>query len=93
MAYWKLGATSDGSGTFGLPSIVGLKLATEFALLGDRVNPDRALELGLVNRVVSAAELPSATCAMAIRIADRPALALDRTKALLNDSLSRTLRE
>ncbi|WP_322048062.1 enoyl-CoA hydratase/isomerase family protein [Paraburkholderia sp. J67] len=93
MAYCKLGTTPDGSGSFGLPRIVGLKLATEFALLGDRINADRALELGLLNRVVSAADLASATRAMAIRLAEGPALALGRTKALLNDSLSRTLSE
>jgi enoyl-CoA hydratase/carnithine racemase len=46
----------------------------EMLLTGDMVPADRARELGLVNRVVPAAELPAATRDLAIRIAAKSAL-------------------
>lgn len=93
MAYCKVGTTPDGSGSFGLPRILGLKRAMEMALLGDRLDARQALEMGLVNRVVPTSDLAGATRALAIRLADGPAFALGRTKKLLNESLNRSLSQ
>ncbi|MBN3786405.1 hypothetical protein G3N94_05765 [Burkholderia sp. Ac-20353] len=76
-----------------MPHIVGLKQAMEIALLGDRFDAQRALELGLVNRVVPAGGLVDTTRALAACLAAGPTRALGRTKRLLNDSLNRTLFE
>lgn len=91
LAYRNIGASPDGSGTYGLPRAVGVKRAMEMALLGDRFDAARALELGLVNRVVPADELTQATRAWAMRLATGPTRALGRTKRLINDSLGESL--
>jgi enoyl-CoA hydratase/carnithine racemase len=53
---------------------IGRKPAMEMLLTGDMVPADRARELGLVNRVVAAAELPAATRALATQIAAKSPL-------------------
>jgi enoyl-CoA hydratase/carnithine racemase len=70
-----------------LPRLVGLGRATELLLLGDRVDADRAVALGLANRVVDDPELPAATAELARRLADGPALAYAATKVLLGREL------
>jgi enoyl-CoA hydratase/carnithine racemase len=70
-----------------LPRLVGLGRATELLLLGDRVDADRAAALGLANRVVDDAELPTAAAELAGRLAAGPALAYAATKVLLGREL------
>jgi enoyl-CoA hydratase/carnithine racemase len=53
---------------------VGRKAAMEMLLTGDLISADRARELGLVNRVVPAADLRSATLALAGQIAAKSPL-------------------
>ena len=70
-----------------LPRIVGLGRATELLLLGDDLDADRALELGLAADVVPDEELAAACDALARRLADGPALAYSTTKLLLTREL------
>jgi len=91
LAYSLIGTSPDGSGTYHLPRTVGIKRAMEIALLADRFDAKKALELGLINRVVPAAELDAATAALAERIAAGPTNAYGATKRLLNRSLANTL--
>jgi len=55
---------------------VGRKQAMEMLLTGDLIDAARAREIGLVNRVVPAAELDAATSALAAQIAGKSALTL-----------------
>jgi 2-(1,2-epoxy-1,2-dihydrophenyl)acetyl-CoA isomerase len=66
--YIHLGTSPDGAMTASLPRIVGIKRAAELMLLGERFDARRALELGIVNRLVP----PEALLAEA-RGFDRPA--------------------
>lgn len=91
LAYVNIGATPDGSGSYFLPRLVGLKKAMEIALLGDRFDAATAARIGIVNFVVPPAELEAATAKLAGRLARGPAIAIGRTKALLNASLERSL--
>ena len=93
LAYIHLGTTPDGSSTFFLPRLVGLRRAKEIALLGDRIPANEALALGLVNKVVPPAELETAATALAGRLASGPTKAYARTRALLNSAFDRTLEE
>lgn len=93
LAYCHIGVTPDGGATYTLPRLVGQKLAMEIALLGDRFTAQRALELGLVNRVVPAAELAAATQKLAERLAAGPTAVYAGTKRLINDALNRSLPE
>jgi len=59
---------------------VGSGLAAELAFTGDLIDAQRALEIGLVNRVVEPDALLTEATAMAARIAAYPRLALEATK-------------
>lgn len=93
LAYVTLGVSPDGSGTYHLPRIVGLKRAMEIALLAERFDARTALALGLVNRVFPEAELEAQTTALAERLAAGPRLAQRNTKRLLAQSLGNTLAD
>lgn len=91
LAYISIATSPDGSGSFFLPRIVGLRHAMEIALLGERFDARRALELGLINRLVPLDRLTAETEALAARLASGPTHAYGATKRLLNASLDRTL--
>jgi 2-(1,2-epoxy-1,2-dihydrophenyl)acetyl-CoA isomerase len=91
LAYCHLGTSPDGGATWGLPRLTGLKQAMEIALLGDRFDAQRALELGLVNRVVPLADLEAETLKLAQRLAAGPTAAYAKTKHLLNGALESSL--
>jgi 2-(1,2-epoxy-1,2-dihydrophenyl)acetyl-CoA isomerase len=91
LAYVNIGTSPDGSGTFFLPRVVGLRRAMEISLLGERFDAAKALELGLVNRVVPADALAAETGKLSARLASGPTLALAATKRLLNRSLGSSL--
>lgn len=84
--YVNLGLAPGNGGTWFLPRLVGSGLAAELAFTGDLIGADRALELGIVNRVVPDAELADAAVALAARIAAKPRKALMATKQLLRAS-------
>jgi enoyl-CoA hydratase len=71
---------------FAHPWVMGPRFAKEFLFLGERVDADRAYQLGMVNRVVARAELEPYTLAMAGRIAQMPRLGLALTKKAVNQS-------
>ncbi len=93
LAYCHIGTTPDGGATFALPRTVGVKWAMEIALLGDRFDAARALQWGLVNRVVPLAQLHEATMTLATRLAKGPTAVYGRTKKLMNESLAHTLAD
>jgi len=90
-AYRHIALTADGGASYTLPRLVGLKKAMEILLLGERFDAREALRLGLINRIVAAADLQSATSAIAATIASGPAMAMRNVKRLLNQSWSQTL--
>lgn len=91
LAYINLGTSCDVGASWALPRLVGLRQALEIALLGDTFGTDDALRLGLVNRVLPAAELDSAAQAFAQRIAAGPTLAYGHMRRLMRASLDRDL--
>ena len=69
---------------FAHPFVMGPRAAKEFLFTGDRVHADRALQLGMVNRVVPRDQLETETMAIAGRIAQMPRLGLALTKKAVN---------
>ena len=67
-----------------LPRIVGSGRAAELLMTGDFISADEALRIGLYNRVVPDTEVVAAATALATRLAQGPALALEITKDALN---------
>lgn len=84
--YIKLGLNPGNGGTYFLPRLIGSGLAAELALTGDVIDAQRALDMGLVNRVVEPDALMPETIALAARIAAYPRLALEATKQQLRQS-------
>jgi enoyl-CoA hydratase/carnithine racemase len=80
-------AGADMGSAYLLPRLVGLGRATELLMLGDRIDAQRALAIGLATEVVDDADLHEATAKLARRIADGPALAYSTTKLLLTREL------
>ena len=80
-------AGADMGAAYLLPRVVGLARATEILMLGDRINADDALRVGLVNKVVAPEELMSEARALASRLAAGPSFAIGMTKTLLNREL------
>ena len=91
LAYTNLGTSPDGGSTFFLPRLVGRRRAMEIALLSDRFDAARALELGLVNRVVPADQLANEAMALATKLASGPTQAYARTKQLIDQSFENDL--
>lgn len=91
LAYTRVGTSPDGSASWHLPRLVGLRKALEIALLADTIDAQEALRLHLVNQVVPAADLQAATTALATRLAAGPTQAYGRIKRLLRESLARDL--
>ena len=71
---------------FAHPWVMGPRYAKEFLFLGERVPAERALALGMVNRVVPRADLASSTMDIAHRIAAMPRLGLALTKKAVNQA-------
>ena len=73
------------------PMMAGLLRAKEFVLLGERVPATKALEYGLVNRVVPTSEVLPTAVELAHRLAEVPQRALEDTKRLLNAGVGQIL--
>jgi 2-(1,2-epoxy-1,2-dihydrophenyl)acetyl-CoA isomerase len=69
LAFANIGLSIDGGATATLAARVGHTRATEIAMLAERIPAARALEWGLVNRVVGDAELRGEVGALAARLA------------------------
>ena len=87
------GLTLDMGGSWLLPRLVGLHRAKQIALLAEWLSAEQAFALGLVNRVVPAAELDAAVDEWAQRLAAGPPVALALTKRLLGESFGRSFGE
>ena len=76
-----------------LSRTVGRKHALEMLLTGDMVSAGRAAEIGLVNKVVPAAELTAATMELAEKIAAKSPLTLKIGKELFQRQLDAPLAD
>ena len=71
-AFRRIGLVPDGGATWLLPRLVGKARAMELALLGEKLSAAKALEWGLINRVLPDAELMPAATALARELASGP---------------------
>jgi len=87
LAFGRIGLIPDSGATWLLPRLVGLGRATELMLLPDPLPAAEALRIGLVNRVVPADELMTATGALAATLAGAAPRALALTKRAIRRAL------
>jgi 2-(1,2-epoxy-1,2-dihydrophenyl)acetyl-CoA isomerase len=87
-SFARVGFSGDYGGTYFATRVVGAAKARELYFLSDRVSAQEALRVGLVNRVVPAAELEKATRELALRLASGPAVAYRYMKENINRAAS-----
>lgn len=83
MGYAGIGFSPDGSSTYFLPRLVGLRRAQELALTDRMLSAEEAAAWGLVTRVLPDDALAEAAHALAARLASGPTRAYGSTKRLL----------
>ena len=76
LAFARIGLVPDGGSTHMLVRAIGRVRAMEMALLADRLPANKALEWGLVNRVVPEAALEEEAIKVATSLASGPSVAL-----------------
>lgn len=84
LAFVNIGLVPDGGVTAVLPAKAGYARAAELAMLGERLPAAKALDWGLVNRVVPDAELEAEAGALLERMANGPTASYAGAKRLLN---------
>jgi 2-(1,2-epoxy-1,2-dihydrophenyl)acetyl-CoA isomerase len=93
LAYRAVGLTPDGSVTWYLPRVVGLRRALDLALTNRAIDAAEAERLGLVSRVVPDDALDDEVEATVADLASGPATALAATKRLLRASGGNALEQ
>jgi len=93
LAFVNIGLVPDGGSSLFLPTRVGMARATELAMLGERLPAERALQWGLINRVVPDDELDRESAALAARLAAGPTRSYAGTKRQLNNWLYSRMEE
>jgi len=88
-----LGIIPGSGGTQRLPRLVGPSKAKHLIFTGEIIDAKRALEIGLVDRVVAPEALMEEAKKMASAIAAKPAVALGLAKAAINRGLDMDLQD
>jgi enoyl-CoA hydratase/carnithine racemase len=89
----RIGLMPDGGGTLWLTRMIGIGRALELLLTGDPIEAERALELGIANRVVPHGELEAQAGALAARLAKGPPLAHAAIKGAVRAALASTIED
>jgi 2-(1,2-epoxy-1,2-dihydrophenyl)acetyl-CoA isomerase len=84
LAFVNIGLVPDGGSSVLIPERIGFARAAELAMLGERLPAAKALEWGLINRVVSDETLQEEAGALADRLAQGPTRSYAGTKQQLN---------
>jgi 2-(1,2-epoxy-1,2-dihydrophenyl)acetyl-CoA isomerase len=92
-AFVNIGLIPDAGATWLLPRLVGRSRAMEMMMLGERLSAERALEWGLISRVVDDEALASEAVAIATQLAEGPTVALGLIRRLARDSQQLDLTE
>ncbi|MFF1732162.1 enoyl-CoA hydratase/isomerase family protein [Streptomyces sp. NPDC058247] len=85
-SFVKRGLVVDGGGAYLLLRRIGMQRAKELVMFGEKLGAAEAASLGLVNRVVPAAELDKTVAEFTQRLATAPTSSLTLTKRLMNES-------
>ena len=82
---------ADMGSAYLLPRIVGLGRATELLMLGDKLEAQRAYEIGLATAVTDDDALHDEARALATRLSSGPAFAYSTTKSMITRELDMSL--
>lgn len=90
-AYTSSGLCIDGSGTFILPRIVGIARSMEIAAFDEPINAERALNWGMVTKVVDDNRVVEEAIALAKLLSKKSLHSFSLSKRLFNESFSNSL--
>lgn len=91
MAYTRAGLSPDGSGTFHLPRLIGLRRALELAITNRMISAHEALQYGLINDVAPDGELAARVATLAASLAKGATGAYGEAKRLIRAAWNETL--
>lgn len=91
LAFIKIGLMPDAGVDYFLPRIVGLSRALELAAFGETIDSEKALQIGLVNRVTTDEELEQETIKFSQRLANLPTRAFGFMKQTMLQSFESNL--
>ncbi len=91
MIFTRRGLSPDMGGSWLLPRQVGMAKAKELVLLGDIIDAEAAVSMGLINEVVAVDSLDERVDELATRLATGPTIALSLSKTLLNHSMATSM--
>jgi 2-(1,2-epoxy-1,2-dihydrophenyl)acetyl-CoA isomerase len=86
LAYTGAGLSPDGSSTYILPRLVGMRKSMELMITNRVLNAEQALDWGLISEVVSSADLMKRANELALQLANGPSCAYGQVKKLLMSS-------
>lgn len=86
-----VGLTAADGGAPTWPLLMGMLQAKEYLLTGERIPAEKAVDLGLANRVVPDGELLDQALALADKLARQPPQAVQSTKRALNMHVKRAI--
>ena len=92
-AFRRIGLVPDGGSTWILPRLIGKARAMELSLLGERLPSEKALEWGLISRVVDDAELMPKAKELAADLASGPTVSLKLIRRLYWESTDNSYEE
>ncbi len=92
-AFRRIGLVPDGGSTWILPRLVGRARAMELSLMGEKLPAEKALEWGLIYRVVDDAQLLDEAKTLARDLASGPTIALSLIRKLYWDSNENTYEQ
>jgi 2-(1,2-epoxy-1,2-dihydrophenyl)acetyl-CoA isomerase len=84
-AFVNIGLIPDAGATWLLPRLAGRARAMEMMMLGERIPAERALEWGMIARVVDDEALAEESLALAARLAQGPTMALGLIRRLARE--------
>ena len=91
LAYTKIGLSPDGSSTFYLPRLIGLRKAKELMLTNRVISANEAMNMGMIDFVYDDDVLQDEARKQAEKFASGPTKAYSSVKKLLNLSFSNNL--
>lgn len=91
-AFVTVGLSIDGSGSYTIPRMIGMKRAKEFFWLG-RINAKQAEKWGLINGALPDDELDQVVEEIASKMARLPPLNIINTKKLVNITFENTITQ
>ena len=91
-AFVNVGLSIDGSGSYTIPRMIGMKKAKQFFWLG-KITAKKAEDWGLINGTASENELDQVVDEVATKLAELPSLNVINTKKLVNMTFLNTAKQ